>query len=285
MILVTGATGTIGRALVPMLIDSGERVRALTRDPSRLTPRPGLDVVDGDFADPTSLAKAVDGTHAVFLLTMPGPDVERHDLAMASAVATTDSVRTLVKLSAIGTGPPEESEFPWHHAGEEAVRASGRTWTVLRPTTFASNSLSWADAIRAGQPVPNMFGGGRQGVIDPRDIAEVAVRALTTDRHHERTYTLTGPELISTADQVAALSEALGREIGTVDVPADVAREQMTATGMDPAMIDTALRGAEIVRTDGNAVLTDDVREILGRPATGYRVWARDHAELFTAAG
>jgi uncharacterized protein YbjT (DUF2867 family) len=155
-------------------------------------------------------------------------------------------VRKIVKLSAIGESTAGDGARPadWHAPGERLLAASGLTWSALRPTSFASNALHWAEAVRADEPVPAPTGPGRQGVIDPRDIAAVAVEALLTDTVDGAAHTLTGPELLSAPEMVAHLGEEIGRPLETVDVPLDVARQQMLAAGFDPAVVDVAVRAA-----------------------------------------
>jgi uncharacterized protein YbjT (DUF2867 family) len=279
MILVTGATGTIGREVVRLLAADGRQVRAMARTPAPVPD--GVEVVRGDFGDAGSLAAAAKGVTAVFLLTAPGPWVAEHDAAMLAA-ARTAGVRTVVKLSAIGTGEtPEARVGDWHLPGEQAVRSSGLAWTVLRPSSFASNALQWAAAIRAGAPIPNPTGTGVQGVVDPRDVAAVAARALTTPDHDGHVYTLTGPELLSVPDMADQLGHALARTVGTVDLPLEVYRDQLGAAGMDPAFVETAVSGARLVARGGNARLTDDVERVLRRPARTFAAWARDHRAAF----
>ncbi len=118
-------------------------------------------------------------------------------------------------------------------------------------------------------------------MIDPRDVAEVAVTALTTPDHAGRTYTLTGPESLSTPDQVAILRKVLGRPIGIVDVPLDVAKEQMIAAGRDPEFAEAATHGRRFIAEGGNARLTDDVATVLGRTPRTYATWADDHRAAF----
>jgi uncharacterized protein YbjT (DUF2867 family) len=275
MILVTGATGTIGGEVLRLLTQRGVKLRAMTRDPGRLA---GFEAVQGDFDEPESLRAAIAGVDSVFLLTAPGEWVPRHDLAMIDA-ARGGGVRKVVKLSAVGGGIGLPSD--WHAPGEQALAGSGLDWTVLRASSFASNALRWATAIRAGDPVPNTTGAGAQGVVDPRDVAEVAVEALLGDGHAEAVYALTGPELISVPDQLEQLAALLGRPIRTVDVPLEAVREQTLAAGFDASVAEVAVRGAQLVRDGGNALVTDDVRQVLGRPARSFRTWARDHLDAF----
>lgn len=282
MILVTGATGTIGRELVRLLAGEGRQVRAMTRQHTPAPPLPdGVDVVRADFADPDALASVMAGVRAVFLLSPPGPWVVQHDAAVLAA-ARAGGVRTVVKLSAIGTGDDNLAEVgDWHLPGERAVRDSGLGWTVLRPSSFASNALQWAHAIRAGAPVPNPTGTGTQGVVDPLDVAEVAARALTQPGHAGQVYTLTGPELLSVPDQVERLGEAVGRPLATVGLTPSEYAGQLRAAGLDPAFVEVAVAGARLVAGGGNAVLTPDVERVTGHPASPFTDWAGRHRAAF----
>ncbi|TQS40517.1 NAD(P)H-binding protein [Cryptosporangium phraense] len=249
MILVTGATGTIGSALVEVLAAAGEPVRAMAR--RRVAMPPGGELVHGDYADAESLRAAAEGVDAAFLLDAAGPSAPKHDLAFLAAAG---DVGRIVKLSAFGI---DSGLAPWHEPGEEAVRAT-KDWTILRPSVFASNALGWRPQIDAGDPIPNPTGDGRLGVIDPRDIAEVAAAALTG--RISGLYTLTGPEALSTAEQVDVLADVLGRPLAVADV-------------------DASEPGFAFVRAGQGAVVTDDVPRILGRPARTFRTWA---TECFT---
>ncbi|MET9073130.1 NAD(P)H-binding protein [Streptomyces sp. NPDC004232] len=284
MILVTGATGTTGSEVVRQLTARGEKVRALTRDPGRAQLPAGVETVRGDYADPGSLAAAMAGVRAAYLVCPPGPGA-RPDTALVAA-ARAAGVRRLVKLSAIGTDDSAAGpSAAWHGEGERAVRESGAEWTVLRPSSFASNTLAWAQAVRRGEPVPNMTADGASGVIDPRDIAEVAVRALLEDAHDGRTYTLTGPAAISVPDQAAALTAVLGRPVATRDLTPDETAEFLRTTwGIDETRMAGVLTGVAYMRDGRNALVTDDVPEVLGRPARTFREWAEDHRAAFGTA-
>jgi uncharacterized protein YbjT (DUF2867 family) len=279
MILITGATGTIGREVVRLLAAGGTRTRAMTRDPAKAASPPGVEVVRGDFDDPSSLADAAKGAEVVFMLSAPGPWVERHDEAILAAARSADA-RKVVKLSAIGTGD-HPGVGDWHLPGERAVRSSGLAWSVLRPSSFASNALAWAGAIRSGAPIPNPTGDGAQGVVDPRDVAEVAARALTSPALDGNVHTLTGPEPLSVPDMAARLGEALGRTVETVALSPEEYRDSLLGAGLDPVFVETAVGGARLVAAGGNAVLTDDVERVLRRPPRPFATWVHDHRAAF----
>jgi uncharacterized protein YbjT (DUF2867 family) len=277
MILITGATGTIGSHVRKLLTSRGKQVRAMTRNPAGV---PGG--FHGDFDDPASLERAVAGVEAVFLVTAPAAPTADHDRNLLAA-ARKAGVRRIVKLSAIGTGETfgQETVGDWHVTTEQAVRDSGMAWTVLRPSSFASNMLRFADAIQTGLPIPNTTGEAAQGVIDPRDVAAVAAKALTTTVHTGQTLTLTGPELLSFPEQARILGRVLHRTVETVDVQPAAAREMMLTSGMHSTAVDTAMTGIQWARAGHNAILTDDVARVLDRAATSFETWALAHQDLF----
>jgi uncharacterized protein YbjT (DUF2867 family) len=277
MILVTGATGTIGRTVLRLLADRDVPVRAMSRTPERVPA--GFDVVHGDFEDPDSLRQAAKGVDAVFLLSAPGATIPRYDLALLQVAG---DVGKVVKISALKTGDfGFKATSAWHLPGEQAIQDSDRKWAILRPSVFASNSLAWVPQIKAGEPIPTYFGDGGAGVVDPRDIAAVAVEALLTDAHDKQIYTLTGSESLTVADQAAQLGELLGKSLRVVDVPADQIRAAMLAQGMDSDTADLAVEGYETIRNGGAAFVTDDVARVLGRAPRTFKQWAQDHLELF----
>jgi uncharacterized protein YbjT (DUF2867 family) len=279
MILVTGATGTTGSVVLRILAEKGAPARAMSRDPDRVPA--GFDVVRGDFEDAASLRDAVAGIDAVFLLSAPGPQIADHDQALLTAAAEA-GVRKVVKVSAIHTGEPGfEVTSGWHLPGEQAIRASDFAWTIVRPSAFASNSLSWAPKIEAGEPIPDYFGDGTNGVVDPRDVAAVSVEALLTDDHDGQVYTLTGPELLSVSDQIAQLGEVLGRPLRTVTATMAQARADLLAQGVPDEFAQLVLKGYALVRDGGNAVVTGDVERALGRPPGTFKAWAEHHRDLF----
>jgi uncharacterized protein YbjT (DUF2867 family) len=200
MILVTGASGNVGRELVSVLVRAGVPVRALTRSPGQGQLPAGAEAAGGDLNDPASLRPALDGADGVFLL--PGYS----DMPGVYAAARAAGVRRVVQLSGLSarTHDTGNAITAYMVDSEQAARESGLAWTVLRPAMFMSSALQWVPQLRAGDLVRAPFGGVRAAVTDPADIAAVAAQALTTTGHEARVYELSGPEPPRTFAQWAA---------------------------------------------------------------------------------
>ncbi|HTC70610.1 MAG TPA: NAD(P)H-binding protein [Acidothermaceae bacterium] len=209
MYLVAGASGNVGGEVVAALLAAGERVRALTRGDGHATLSPEVEAVVGDLDKPETLVKALTGVHGVFLLPgykdMPGVLAQAHALGVAR----------VVQLSGFATeaGDANNAVTAYMLDSEQAVTNSGVPWTILRPLDFMSNALRWIPQLSEGDIVRESFADVAVAVIDPFDIAAVAVAALTSDDHDGRTYMLTGPEALTAADRVAVLAEALRRPL------------------------------------------------------------------------
>jgi len=271
MILVTGATGNIGRALLEEL--RGMPVRALTRDASRA----GLPAaVEGDLTRPATLDAALDGVRSLFLLQ--GSGAEEEILARARR-AGVDSV-VLVSSVTVETHPHLPTARR-NLAVERALQAGGTRWTILRPTQFASNTLWWAPGVRERGEVRAPYADIGLPTIHPADIAAVAHRALTSPAaHHGRTHTLTGPARITVREQVAALSGALGRPLTLTELTRTQAHTDLTAF-MDPGTADAVLdlTGGDV--NEGLLRVRGTVTEITGRPGRTFREWAGENAGAF----
>lgn len=282
MILVTGATGTVGRAVIDGLLELGAPVRALVRRPETAGLPAGVEVVRGDLGEPESLVPALRGVESVFLLSS-GPELPKHDANIAAAAADS-GVSRIVKLSSGRAGDDAANDpIPmWHRAGEDAVRASGIAWTMVRPLGFMSNALHWAPGIRAADTVRAPFGQGRIAVVDPVDIAAVAVRSLVEQGHSGRVYTLSGPQPLSPGEQTDILAEVLGRPLRYVETSADESRSAIIGFGVSPEMADaiTALRATAL--ESFTSVVHPTVEQVTGRPPRGFRDWALAHRAEFT---
>ncbi len=284
MILITGATGTIGRALADVLRAAHIPFRAAVRDPAKARALLGgeIETVRLDFEDAASLKPALNGVDALFLLTAPGPSVAAHDLAMLRALPGS-GVKKVVKMSAFGAD--SEVRLPsssWHGPGEKGVMSSGLAWTLLRPAGFMSNSLGWAAAIRAGAPIEVGTGAGEHGVVDPRDVAEVAARALVSADHDEKAYTLTGPAALSALEQLAIIEKALGKTIVVHQVTPERVAERMRTAGLSEAFAEAVREGQSYVREGKAASLSDDVSRVLGRAPRTFEGWVNDHLHAFS---
>jgi len=277
MILVTGATGTIGSHVVRLLGGRAVPFRAMSRNPGDLP-----NGVRADYDVPASLAAALDGADTVFLVTAPAVPDPAHDLALLAA-ARDAGVAKIVKLSAIGSGETSDGATvgAWHHTAEEAIEASGMAWTILRPPSFASNFLQYRGLIDAGEPLPNLLADARQAVVDPRDVAAVAVAALTDGAHDGRRYDLTGPETLTFTDQAALVERVLGRPVKTTDLTLDAARDLLVGMGLPPEAAAATAVGIGWARAGGADVVTDHVPTILGRPAGTFEQWVLDHRSAF----
>ncbi|NUS07954.1 MAG: NAD(P)H-binding protein [Nonomuraea sp.] len=275
-ILVTGATGNVGRHVVSQLAEAGLDVRALVRNPDTARLPEGVEAVRGDLTVPETLEAALEDVESVFLL-WPGYSAEA-----ATSVVTTIAkhARRVVYLSAdVEDLADDEEPTLFHQSVERTIRHSGLSWTFLRPGGFATNTLGWAGQIRQGV-VRWPFGKAVRALIHEKDIAAVAVHVLTSAGHAGGKYVLSGPEQLDQAEQVRVIGEVVGREVRWEDLPLDEAREQLMAAWGDPTFVEGALKGwGAAVHTPER--VTDTVERLLGRPPLTFRQWAEDHAEDF----
>ncbi|MER7078761.1 Uncharacterized conserved protein YbjT, contains NAD(P)-binding and DUF2867 domains [Saccharopolyspora kobensis] len=273
-VLVTGATGNVGRCVVDRLLASGAQVRALTRRPEAAGLPAEVELFAGGLGDAESLAAALNGVDRVFLFPVP------ESTATFVAQAAAADVQRVVVLSSMAVEFGAENAIGQRHRlVEQAVADGGFEWTFLRPGAFAANTLAWADPIRAEGVVREPFPDAQQASIHEDDIAAVAVAALLEDGHAGKSYVLTGPERISTADQVRAIGAAIGREVRIEAEPLKQAKARLVAEGVPAAVVDTLfdLRGADQALDDP----VPTVEQVTGRPARTFAQWAVDHADDF----
>lgn len=279
MILVTGATGNIGGEAMRLLLARGERMRALSRDPARLAGKAdGAEVVRGDLLQPETLGPALDGVEKALLVA----GAEDLPAAAANIVrARSATLRHVVLISSwtIAFEPPT-AIGNWHLAAEEVLKASGLAWTMLRPGYFASNALRWAGSIRAQGAVYAPVSAAT-APIDPRDIAAVAVRALTEPGHEGKTYVLTGEVVATPAQQVEQIAAALGKPVRLNEVPDAAAHAGMIKAGMPEALADAILELAHAGLARPEPDLSGDVRAVTGAAPRSFADWVRDHVAAF----
>ncbi|WP_026413405.1 SDR family oxidoreductase [Actinomadura oligospora] len=278
MIVVTGATGNVGRPLTQALAEAGEQVTAVSR---RAVATPdGVRHVAADLAEPTSLTPALDGAKALFLLLsgdLHAPEARPADII---GLAAASGVRRVVLLSSQGvaTRPLGPSRVAMR-ALEDALREFGLDWAVLRPGGFASNALAWAESVRTRGTVAAPFGDVGVPVIDPADIAEVAAACLLDDRHTGGVYELTGPEVITPRRQAEALASALGSPVRFHELTRDEAKAMMTRF-VPAELADDTL---DIISAPNPAELriSPDVEHVLGRAPRPFDDWVARNIAAF----
>ncbi|MDX6432262.1 MAG: hypothetical protein QOE54_4628, partial [Streptosporangiaceae bacterium] len=261
MIVVTGATGNVGRTLVQALTAAGEQVTAVSRRASDVPE--GVRHQRADLAEPERLRSVLDGADALFLLIAgSGENLNPPDIL---DVAKAGGVRRVVLLSSQGAGTRPEAYSHSHlRAFEDAVQQSGLDWTVLRPGGFDSNAFLWAEMVRSQRTVAAPFGDVALPFIDPADIAEVAAVALRDGTHAGRTYELTGPAPISPREQAQAIADALETPVRFVEQSRDEARAQLLQFMPEPVVDGTLTILGEPSAAEQR--VSPDVEQTLGRP-------------------
>jgi uncharacterized protein YbjT (DUF2867 family) len=265
-VLVTGARGAIARNVIAQLVYAGIPVRAASRDPQATELPGGVLPAPVDFTRPETLTPALEGVEKVFLYS--AHEGIEHFVAAAEAAG----VKRVVLLSSAAAAAPtgDDTEIGrLHRAAARPLQASSIPWTFVRPAMFATNSLWWADSIRQEGLVRLPYPEAQVNPIHERDIAEVAVAALTGDGHEGRAYLVDGPGHLTQRRQVEMIGEALGREIAVEELPHEVA-----ARFLPEAMLDMLASG-DVTRWGPTA------EAVTGRPARTYEQWVADHVEDF----
>jgi uncharacterized protein YbjT (DUF2867 family) len=265
MILVTGATGNVGREVVNLLLDGGAHV------------------VCGDPSRPQTLTSALRGVEAVFVSPRAlGDTTAGAATAALLELAAEQGAQRVVPLSAVTVeyGGGYQRFADAFKAVEDAARASGLQWTILRSTDYASNSLAWVPQIRSTGVVYGAYGDGATSTIHERDVAAVSALALMDAAHAGHTYVLTGPQSLTQRDRVHLIGEAIGKEVRWEEVSPQQAHQAMLAQGL-PEDVPDRLLGywSDLVQQPGPSSPT--VEQVLGRPALTFAEWAVEHAAAF----
>ena len=275
-ILVTGATGNVGRPLVTHLVNAGAEVRAVTRNPNAATFPDGVQVV-------TSAAAGLDGASAVFLNSRALGD----DLASVVKAARRAGVTRLVALSAINADDdfarqPSRFRGDRNREVEQLAVDSGLEWVSLRPTVFVSNFFGmWAPQLHAGDVVAGPFAQASTAPIADRDVSAVAAHSLLTDELVGQRIPLTGPQSLTNTELVEVVGGVLGRRLSYHEIPAEQVRKHFVDIGFPSAFGDAyiAMLAATV---DTPALVTHDVEKILGRPAESFADAVSANQDLFT---
>jgi uncharacterized protein YbjT (DUF2867 family) len=280
MIVVTGATGNVGRELVRTLAADGTRVTATSRRITDGDVPQGVRAWWADLADAESLRPVVEGADALFLHD-GGLSAHLLDVPHLMDVAKAGGVRRVVLLSSLGvvTRPESVSHGGTGRAIDEAVRQSGLQWTVLRPNGFHSNAYAWAESVRTRRTVAAPFGDVALPTVDPVDIAAVAAVALREDGHAGQAYELTGPAPVTPRQQAAALGATLGEAVRFVELSRDEGRDHLLRFMPEPVADTTlAVLGTP---TPTEQRVSPDVERVTGRAPGTFADWARRHAAVF----
>jgi len=284
MIVVTGATGVIGRSLVDQLLAAGAKVRALTRDPDRAALPGTVETVSAEPAG-RALEGLLEGAEALWLNPAAAQGGEALDLVRAAASSGVQRVALLSAAPITGTAADDENPIlRWHAGIERAIRDSGVDWTFVRSTVFAANALMWADQIRHGDTVYWPYAGAVGAPAHEKDIAAVAAAALL-DRdgtHRGAVYVVTGGEALDRTEQLATIGRAIGRDLHYQEIPPEAALERMTSTGLSREHALGALK-VTAAAVGQPAAISPDVERVTGRPALTFTQWAADHAADFAA--
>jgi uncharacterized protein YbjT (DUF2867 family) len=283
MILVTGATGTIGRPLIDLLAGEGAEVLAVTRNPQAAGLPADVEVVEGDPSRPDAIAPFLEGVTALFLHPRAVGEAAAGELL---ALAQEQGVKRVVVLSAINVDD-DLAEQPSRYNGdrnkevEDAAVGSGLEWVSLRASSFATNTIrAWADQIRAGDVVRGPYATFAEAPIHERDLAGVGARALLTDELAGRRLELTGPQSLTHEEMVAIIGDVIGRPLRYEEIPPEAVKQGMIQRGFPEPFVEALM--ARYARGVGQpAPITGEVEKILGRPALTFGEWVADHADAF----
>jgi uncharacterized protein YbjT (DUF2867 family) len=278
MIVVTGATGNVGRVLVEALTSAGEQVSAVSRGTLPIALPEGVRYHQADLSEPESLRPAVDGARALFLMVSgAGAHLSAGDIL---DVAKSGGVERVVLLSsqAAATRPESVSHAPLRVI-EEAVQGSSMEWTILRPGGFASNAYAWADSVRTQRTVAAPYGDVGLPVVDPTDIAEVAATVLRESRHAGRSYELTGPALTTSRQRAQIIGDALGQPVRFVEQTREQARTQMLQFMPEPVVEGTL--GILGRPTAAEQRISPHIEQVLGRAPRSFADWVQRHIHAF----
>jgi uncharacterized protein YbjT (DUF2867 family) len=286
LILVTGATGNTGSALLQQLEARGTRVRAMVRshkDEVRLAGTAAATVV-ANFDDPASLALAFEGVTRAYLVTPSSPHAEAQQVRFAEQ-AVAAGVKHLVKLSQFAADEASPVCFLRYHAAvERRIRELGVGFTFLRPNLYFQGLLAFQSMIATEGHFVAPIGDARVSAVDVRDISAVATRALTESGHEGKTYTITGPAAVTHTEMAIAIADAIGRPVAFIDVPSDAFAGALKAAGVPAWQVDGLVEDYAHYARGEAATISPHVREVTGADPRDMGQFAKDYARAFVGA-
>jgi uncharacterized protein YbjT (DUF2867 family) len=283
MILITGATGNVGSEVVKTLSRQKHRARAFVRSTSKARPiaLPGIELVEGDFTQPETIARSLQGVDRLFLLIPSSSQVEQQQRDFVDA-AKRSGVKHIVKLSQLGADARSTGRFQrYHGAVEDYIRDSGLKYTFLRPNLFMQGLLNFRAVIAAQGAFYLAAGDARVSIVDVRDIATVAALALTGPGHEGKVYEITGPESLTHAEMADRLSTAIGKTVNFVNISPDSMRDALVGFGMPEWQANGIVEDYDLYRRGEAAKVTTTVQDVTGIAPTTFSRFARDYAGAF----
>ncbi len=284
MILVTGATGNVGSALVPTLQAQAADFKAFVRNPEKAEAlrTQGVTVVEGDLGRPETLETALDGVDTVFMLSSVAPDIADLSRNVVDVAKANGSLR-IVRMSALKAAPDAPTRISRLHAEADAyLQSSGVPYTILRSHFFTQNAMLSAPSVAAEGKMYFALGAGKLGMIDVRDVAQIAATTLTSAGHEGKIYTPTGPASVDFHAVAQALGSALGKEVSYVPVPTSAALESMREMGLPEWLSDGYGEYFDAYQEGYGDFTTSDFTDVTGQTARSVEDFARDFASAFT---
>lgn len=280
MILITGATGSIGQELCKLLAQLNIKARAMCRKEEQLAQftEMGLEAVIGDFDNPESLKKAMEGCERLFLLTTAPNQLKHYKIGIDIAIEA--NIKHIVKISAADANINSDVLWAKENAlGDHYLRNKNIDWTILKPTGFMQNFLEAKRGIAKGI-LPSINPNGCVSYIDIRDIVHVARVVLTQENHYGAMYFLTGPAVISYKDAAEKLTNALGYEVKNVGVSVAIMRKRLEGAGLEDWRIDSII-AQEVVKNGFSVDVTGEVKRLTGQAAISFEQFAKDYKQQF----
>ena len=284
MILVTGASGSNGSELIKQLSATGASVRAMVRKRRDLEngALPGVEFATADFDDLASVNRALEGVQSAFLVTNSSERTETQQLRFVEA-ARAGGLRHIVYLSQLHATKDSPVRFLRYHAVvEEAISASGMTFTNLRPNLYMQGLLGFRSSIISEGRFFAAAGDARVSIVDVRDIAAVAATALTESGHEGKTYDVTGPEALTHAEMASQLSETLGRRISFVDVSEAAMRDALLSLGMPEWQVDGLIEDYAHYRRGEASGISTAVEDVTSFRSRSFLAFTRDYKQAFS---
>lgn len=285
MILVTGATGNNGSEIVKLLAAQNVPVRAMVRDRQKASEiaAANVAVVEADFDRPETLLNTLDGVERAFLVTNSSERAQAQQMAFVEA-AKQSGVAHIVKLSQFAADANSPVRFLRYHAAvEAAIQASGMAYTFLRPNLFMQGLLNFRSTIATKNAFYAAIGDAKVSIVDVRDIAEVAVAALTSSEHEGKTYDLTGSQALTHAEMAQSISNAIGRQITFIDIPPDTMLDILLKSNFPAWQAEGLIEDYAHYQRGEAAIIASGVQDATGKAPRSFETFARDYAPMFSS--